>query len=149
MALVSSDRSSLIPAVTQSERPQGWDETTVVETGELHPVAEQASCCRTSIPSVGTPPQLRGLEARTQRNTTVFTGWGGNQAALALAFPDSWKASQTTLNSSWHKLLVYVEFATTSFLITTTLAIFYCFMGCMLGCLFCLKESCSEVMTVQ
>lgn len=76
MALVSSDRSSLIPAVMQSERPQGWDDTTAVETGELHPVAEQASCCRTSIPSVGTPPRLSGLEARTQRNITVFTGWG-------------------------------------------------------------------------
>lgn len=105
MVFVSSYRSSLIPDVTQSEQPQSWDNTTAVETGELHPVAEQASHCRTSILSVGTPPWLRGFEARIQRNI-MFTERREkkNQASLALAliFPDSWKASPSTLKSSWH-----------------------------------------------
>lgn len=74
---------------------------------------------------------------------TERRGKKNNQAALALAFPDSWKASHSTLKSSWHKFLFYVEFAKTSFHVTTTVAVFYCLMGCMLGCLFCLKESCT------
>jgi len=73
MALASSDRSSLIPAVTQSERPRSWDNTTVVEAGERCPFAEQASRCRTSILSVGTLPQLGGFKARTRRNIIMFT----------------------------------------------------------------------------
>lgn len=88
MALVSSERSSLIPARTESGQPQSWGNMTAVETGELRPVAKQASHCRMSILSVGTPPQLREFEARIQRNTIMFTkrrgGEGGGTHKIKL-----------------------------------------------------------------
>lgn len=84
---------------------------TAVETSELRPVAEQASHSRIGILSVGTLPQLRGFEARTQRSDIMFTkrrkiggecGGNKNQASLALVltFPDSRKANHNTLKSS-------------------------------------------------
>lgn len=44
MALVSSDRSGLIPAVRQSQRLQSWDNTIEVEISELCSAAERAPC---------------------------------------------------------------------------------------------------------
>lgn len=82
----------MTPARTESRQPQSWDNMTTVETGELRPVAEQASHCRMGILSVGTPPQFRGFEARTQRNAIMFTkrrrgsGGGGEIKSSFLSF---------------------------------------------------------------
>lgn len=76
-------------------------------------------CCRTNILSIGTHCSSRRFKVRTQRNIIMFTQRKGkkNQAplALVLTFSHSWKASHSTLKNSWHKFLVYVEFAATSF----------------------------------
>lgn len=71
MALVSSDRSSLIPAITQSERPQSWDNRTPVNFTPLQskpPVAEQASrlsaLCHSSE---DLKPGSRGVSSCLQR----------------------------------------------------------------------------------
>lgn len=83
------------------------------------PVAEQASCCRTNILSIGTHCSSRGFQTRTQRNIIMFAQRKEkkNQAplALVLTFSHCCKASHSTLKNSWHKFLFYVDFAATSF----------------------------------
>lgn len=116
-----------VSSLHNTKQLESWYNMTVVETSELHRSAEQACRWRTSILSVSTLPQLRGFEARTQRNIVMFTERRGEKTyqtflALTLTFPDSWKANHSTLKSSWHEFLVNVEFAT-SFHIITTLCI--------------------------
>lgn len=59
--------------------------------------------------------QLKRVSSQdSEKYYHVYTKEGKrNQAplALALTFSHSWKASHGTLKNSWHKFLVYVEFA--------------------------------------
>lgn len=117
MTLTYSDRSSLV-TLLQNKHPVYW-----------HPL------------------QLKRVSSQDpEKYYHVYTKEGGkkNQAllALVLTFSHSWKAKHSTLKNSWHKFLVYVVFAATSFHSNHRSYISF-FMGCMLHYLFCLKESCT------
>lgn len=94
--MTCSDRSSLI-ALVQNKPP----------------VAEQTSCLLApTAAQEGFKPGHREILS------CLHKGRGKkNQAplALVLTFSHCWKASHSTLKNSWHKFLVYVEFAATSF----------------------------------